>query len=76
MQVANFFDSRTPYEVQCVAAPRGTTIADWKKYWDLELADKTEEDLIIIYFHGKAYGTNQEYKWCDFMGERFQVKTA
>ncbi|CZT21492.1 uncharacterized protein RCC_07355 [Ramularia collo-cygni] len=63
MRIANFFDSRTPYEVICVAFPRGATPADWTLYWDAELATKNADDLIMIHFHGKAWGTNQGYKW-------------
>lgn len=64
--MAEFFETKTRYEVTYVNFTRNNSPAEWNQYRDGELQAKTEDDLIIIYFHGRAGDQNMQYKWYGF----------
>jgi len=59
------FRTYTNTEVHSVRFPAGTTEAGYFKFWQDELATKTKDDLIIIYYHGNAGEEDEEYSWYD-----------
>lgn len=57
------FQKYTTYDIHSVRFPPGTTEATYLRYWEQELAKYTEDDLIVIYYHGNAGGEDGDYGW-------------
>ena len=57
------FREHSQYQVHSVRFPKGAKGKDVEAYWRGELQTKTRDDLLIVFFHGKAGGQDDEYKW-------------
>ena len=53
----------TDYTVHSIRFDEGTTKAEFFESWKQELATRTSDDLLIIYYHGETGGEDEKYKW-------------
>lgn len=61
--VRDLFERHSDYQVHSVRFPEGATRKQFWDYWERELRSKQPEDLVIIYFHGKAGNEETNYTW-------------
>lgn len=61
--IREFFRDYTNVEIHSVRFPQGTRGNGFLNYWREELATKSTDDLVIVYFHGSAGGEDEDYKW-------------
>lgn len=61
--IRELFRQYSDYEVHSVRFPQGTRTPQFFAYWENELQSKTKDDLLIIYFHGRASNEEDEYSW-------------
>jgi hypothetical protein len=61
--IRELFTKHSNFEVHSVRFRKGAKGKDAETYWQRELQSKTRDDLLIIFFHGKAGGEDEEYKW-------------
>ncbi len=61
--VRSLFETRTDAKVKLVQLPSGSVAADVLNYFKSELQTKGSNDLIIIWYAGKASGEGMHYYW-------------
>ena len=61
--IEDVFKEHSDTTVHHLRLPKRSNEDDFFQYWDDALQNKTENDLVIIYFHGSASGCEEEYKW-------------
>jgi len=59
----DFFTDLTNAEIVKICLPAGSNENTFTQTVHELLADKTNEDLLIVYYHGNAGGEEQEYTW-------------
>ncbi|KAG8630307.1 hypothetical protein KVT40_001926 [Elsinoe batatas] len=60
-QIRHFFTTRTNYFVEDVS--EHFTELEFMTFWDVEREKWDKEELIIIYFHGRAGENGPDYQW-------------
>ncbi|KAK5166330.1 uncharacterized protein LTR77_008591 [Saxophila tyrrhenica] len=61
--VRRFFEGMTDYKVKGINLPKGSRPAAFFRYWKSELEGKGANDLIIVYYHGRAGNNGIDYSW-------------
>ncbi|KAF4548113.1 Hypothetical protein D9617_31g063490 [Elsinoe fawcettii] len=69
-QIRRFFASKTKYFVEDVRDLQ--TTAGFRAFWEFEKEKWGKDELIIIYFHGRAGENGKEYQW-KFAGEKMVI---
>lgn len=58
-----FWEKKSDAKVVWIHMPNGAGKKDFYRRIDQELQGKTEDDLVIVYFEGHAYGENEKWHW-------------
>lgn len=52
---------RTDYKIEAISFARGSTMQDWRDCVARIKDGKTEDDLVFVFYDGKAFGVNEHW---------------